>query len=73
MAAKEAKVSVTVKLELSEEQLRDIFESYDIKFTKKKVKELDGEINENEAVWLSDLEESFEEIIGNWINEMFDE
>lgn len=73
MAATEAKVKVQVTLEINEEQLRDIFESYDIKFTKKKVKELNGEINDNEAVWFSDLEESFEEIVGNWLQEMFDE
>lgn len=73
MAVKEAKIEVTVTLELSEEQMRDIFESYDLKFTKKKVKELQEELdNAGDSVQM-EMQEAFEEIIGNWVNDMCDE
>jgi chromosome condensin MukBEF complex kleisin-like MukF subunit len=73
MAAKEATLKINITLELSEDQLRDIFESYDIKFTKKKVKELQDELdNAGDSVQM-ELEEAFEEIAGNMINEFFSE
>ena len=73
MAVKEAKIAVTVTLELDEDRLRDMFENYEVKFTKKKVKELNEEINDNEADWITEMEEAFEEIVGNWLSEMFNE
>lgn len=72
MAVKEATVKYTITIELSEDQLRDIFESYDVKFTKKKVKELQDELdNAGDSVQM-ELEEAFEEIAGNLINDMFE-
>jgi hypothetical protein len=71
--AKEATLKINITLELSEDQLRDIFDSYDIKFTKKKVKELQQELdNAGDSVQM-ELEEAFEEIVGNWVNEFFSE
>jgi 5-methylthioribose kinase len=72
--AAEAKIEMTITMRLDEEQLRDIFDTFDIKFSKKKVKELQEELNQDfEQAYQAEFEEMFEEIVGNWLNDSFGE
>jgi protein associated with RNAse G/E len=73
MAVKEANLKITVSFEMDEEQLRDIFESLDIKFTKKKIKELQEEMELCQDSIQVDMEERFAEIVEEWIQSQFDE
>jgi transcriptional regulator of heat shock response len=73
MAVKEAKISLTITFEIDEEQLREIFDSYEIKFTKKKVKELQAEMDYGLDNVQVDMEERFQEIVEEWIQNQFDE
>ena len=66
-------LKITMTFEMDEEQLREIFESYDIKFTKKKAKELQMEMEESVSNVQTDMEERFEEIVGEWIENQFEE
>jgi hypothetical protein len=70
--AAEAKVTVDLTITIEQEQLEELFENYEIKFTKKKAKELAQDIRNNEDVWFSEIEEAFADIVGNWLQEMFD-
>jgi hypothetical protein len=73
MAVKEANLKLTITFEMDEEQLRDIFESCDIKFTKKKAKELQDEMDYGQDGVQVDMEERFAEIVEEWISNQFDE
>ncbi len=73
MAVKEAKVKLTLTFEVDEEQLREIFENYEIKFTKKKVKELQDEMDYGLDNIQVDMEERFLEVVEEWIQNQFDE
>jgi hypothetical protein len=73
MAVKEAKITLTMTFEVDEEQLREIFESYDLKFTKKKVKELQSEMDYAQDNVQVDMEERFLEVVEEWIQNQFDE
>jgi hypothetical protein len=61
-----------VTFELEEEQLRDLFEANDIKFTKKKAKEIQKAIDEN-FDYIVVLEEAFSEMIDEIITQEFGE
>ena len=65
-------IKVTVTFEMDEEQLRDLFESNDIKFTKKKAKDLQEELDFTEDSVQEQLEEQFEEIVDELIQEIFE-
>jgi hypothetical protein len=66
-----------VEFEIDEENLQDIFESYNVKFTKKKVAELKKNIKENMEIsgdFIADaLQSDFENVIGEFIGENFEE
>jgi hypothetical protein len=70
-------LKIKVEFTLDEDQLRDIFESYDIKFSKKKVAELKKEIKDmmdnSGDFFEEELQSDFEDIIGNIISEIFGE
>ena len=73
MAATEAKVKLSLTFEIDEETLREIFDSYDLKFTKKKIKELQSEMEDNFDTVQIDMEERFREVVEEWIQNQFDE
>lgn len=65
-------LSLTIKFELDEEQLRDLFENHEIKFSKKKVKEIQACLEETHSDIQMTLEEQFEEIVAEAITDLFD-
>jgi hypothetical protein len=65
-------LKINVTLELDEEQLRDIFESLEIKFSKKKAKELQEEVDSIESDIQIMMQDTFEEIISNTISDFFE-
>lgn len=66
-------LKLTLTFEMDEEQLRGIFEDRDIKFTKKKAKELQEELKDNYDSVQVDMEERFAEIVEEWIENQFEE
>lgn len=64
-------IKITVDLELDEERLREIFEEQEIKFSKKKVTELQRDLDNNEYVQET-IEEAFEEFVEELICELFE-
>jgi uncharacterized protein YehS (DUF1456 family) len=62
-------LKVTVSFELDEEQLRDLFEQYEVKFSKAKVKTIMKHMKESEFELQDFLNDSFEEFISDFINE----
>ncbi len=66
-------LKLTITFEMDEDQLREIFESNDLKFTKKKAKELQKEMDFSLDNVQVDMEERFEEIVDEWIQNQFDE
>jgi hypothetical protein len=73
MAVKEAKITLTLTFEVDEEQLREIFENYELKFTKKKIKELQTEMDYSLDDIQVDMEEKFLEVVEEWIQNTCDE
>lgn len=65
-------LSLVIKFELDEEQLRDLFEAHDIKFSKKKVKEVQACLEETHSDIQMTLDEPFEEIVAEIITDLFD-
>lgn len=65
-------LKLTLTFELDEEQLRDIFESNEIKFSKKKVKEIQATLEETEMDIQSNLDEVFEEIVTEILTDLFE-
>jgi ribosomal protein L12E/L44/L45/RPP1/RPP2 len=59
----------TVSFELEEEQLRDLFEEYDVKFSKAKVKAIVKHMEEAEFELQDILNDTFVEFIRDFINE----
>jgi hypothetical protein len=70
---KETELEVTVTLKLSQEKLKEIFGVQGLKFTKKKADLLAEEILNNDDDWLRDIDEAFEDVVTNWLVEMFEE
>ena len=73
-------LKIKVEFEIDEENIQDIFENYDIKFTKKKLAELKRNIKENEDTDFDfayelkeELDDDFREFLGNFISELFGE
>ena len=73
MAAKEANLKITITFEIDEETLRDMFENYELKFTKKKIKELQEDMDYNLDNVQVELEERFHEIVEESIQNLFEE
>lgn len=65
-------LKITLTFEMEEEQLREMFENNDIRFSKKKVKELKSEMDFSIDVVQSELEERFEEIVNEWVQNTFE-
>ena len=66
-------LKVKISFEMDEESIREVFENYEIKFSKKKIAELKADIKENEHNLQEELQERFEEVIAEWIENMFSE
>ena len=73
MAAKEANLKLTITFEIDEETLRDMFENFELKFTKKKIKELQEDMSYNLDNVQVELEERFQEIVEESIQNLFEE
>jgi hypothetical protein len=70
-------LKLTITFEMDEEQLRDLFDSYDIKFTKAKITKLKKIIKEylelnGDDYFALELQSDFESVIGNIIQEEFE-
>jgi hypothetical protein len=72
-AAKEANIKLTLSFEIDEETLREVFENFELKFTKKKIKELQEDLDQNFDSVQVDMEERFQEVVEEWIQNYFDE
>jgi hypothetical protein len=73
MRAGENFMKIKIEVEFDEEQMRDIFDSMDVKFSKKKLAELKREIKENPE-WIRDeVEKDIEIAIQNIIGDLFGE
>lgn len=65
-------IKITLTFEMDEEQLKELFESNEVKFSKKKGKELQHELEYNSEDIQIALEENFEEIVSENIHELFE-
>jgi hypothetical protein len=65
-------IKFTVVFEIEEEELKDLFESNEVKFSKKKAKELQEELNNTDVDVQGVLQEAFEEIVSETIQELFE-
>jgi hypothetical protein len=65
-------LKLTFTFEIDEEQLREMFDSYEIKFSKKKVKDLQKEMDYSLDDVQVDMEERFAEIVEEWIQNTFE-
>jgi hypothetical protein len=65
-------IKLTLTFEMDEEQLRDLFESSEIKFSKKKAQELQDELEGTHDDVQVQLEDSFEEVVTDMIQELFE-
>jgi len=73
-------IKIKVEFQIEEEDIQDIFESYDIKFTKKKLAELKRNLKENADTDYdfgyelgNELDDDFREFLGNFISSLFEE
>lgn len=73
-------IKIKIEFELDEENIQDIFESRDIKFTKKKLAELKRNLKGMDDTdydfayeLQNELDDDFREFLGNFISELFDE
>ena len=60
---------MTISFEMDEEELKDLFENNEVKYSKKKAKELQDELEYNSEDIQITLEENFEEIVRENIHE----
>jgi hypothetical protein len=65
-------LKLTFTFEIDEEQLREMFDSYEIKFSKKKAKDLQKEMDYSIDDVQVDMEERFAEIVEEWIQNTFE-
>jgi len=73
-------IKIKVEFQIEEEDIQDIFESYDVKFTKKRLAELKRAIKENADTDYdfgyelgNELDDDFREFLGNFISSLFEE
>lgn len=65
-------IKITLTFEMEEEQLRELFESCEVKYSKKKANELQEELEGTHDDVQIQLEDSFEEIVTDMIQEIFE-
>ena len=65
-------LKLTFTFEIDEDQLREMFDSYEIKFSKKKAKDLQKEMDYSLDDVQVDMEERFAEIVEEWIQNTFE-
>ncbi len=65
-------LKIKFEFELDEEQLREMFDDYEIKFTKTKAKELQKAMNFSSDDVQVEMEERFAEIVEEWIQNLFE-
>ena len=65
-------IKITVVFEMEEEQIKELFESNEIKFSKKKLKELQEDLDDTTPDVQETLEETFKEIVEERIQELFE-
>jgi len=65
-------IKFTVVFEIEEEELKELFESNEVKFSKKKAKEVQEELNNTDIDVQEVLQEAFEEIVSETIQELFE-
>ena len=65
-------VKITLTFEMEEEQLKELFESCEVKYSKTKAKELQEELEGTHDDVQIQLEDSFEEIVTDMIQEIFE-
>lgn len=73
-------IKIKVEFQIEEEDVQDIFESYDVKFTKKRLAELKRNLKENAETdydfayeLQNEMDDDFREFLGNFISSLFDE
>ena len=65
-------IKLTVEFEIEEEDLKELFESNEIKYSKKKGKELKEELEYTIESVQEALEETFQEVVSDRIQELFE-
>ena len=65
-------IKITVVFEMDEETIKDLFEGNEIKFSKKKLKELQEDLDDTAPDVQEALEETFQEIVEEKIQELFE-
>ena len=65
-------IKITLTFEIDEEHLKELFEENEVKFTKKKAKELQHELEYNSEDIQIGLEDGFVEIVNENIHELFE-
>ena len=65
-------IKITVVFEMDEETIKDLFEGNEIKFSKKKLKELQEDLDDTAPDVQEALEETFQEIVEERIQELFE-
>jgi hypothetical protein len=65
-------IKVTVVFEMEEEEIKELFEGNEIRFSKKKLKELQEDLEYTAPDVHESLEETFKEIIDERIQELFE-
>lgn len=66
-------IKITVTFEFEEEQIKEMFEDYGIKFTKTKLKQLELAIQNRELELNFELEDQALSVLGDYINNEFGE
>lgn len=66
-------LKITLTFELEEDEIKEIFESYDIKFTKKKLAELKRSIKDQDIDLAYQVEDDVRSALGDAINDLFGE
>jgi actin-like ATPase involved in cell morphogenesis len=65
-------IKITVVFEMEEEQIKELFEGNEIKFSKKKMKELQEDLEYTSESVQEALEETFQEVVEERIQELFE-
>lgn len=64
-------IALTVTFQMDEEQLRDIFEYYDVEYTEEKAQELRVDMTDDNGWLQEDLDNFFYGIIEGWVDMRF--
>jgi hypothetical protein len=66
-------IKIALEFEIDEDILKEMFDDCEVKFTKKKGKELQEELESNTGDTEMELSEHFEEHVREWIENLFGE